>query len=138
VANVTTTDREREAPTMNDCIPDYPCDMDEWIPCEAHSTAVVIREGASMRTGDELSECFVLDALDLGAEMPECWESLWAEIQEALRHDSWIGDIDLGGTLSDICTLSAEWLRSVEGHDYLTRWDDGYVIYDITGGPLLG
>lgn len=117
------------------------CSTDEG-PCEEHMTVEVIREGSSLRTADELLSVFVWDATSLGVELSPWGKSTLTRYDEALadneRHGvAWLPDgmeglhDDMMGLVYQVETALATGDRSLE-----VRWDDGYVIYEVTGGPL--
>lgn len=118
-----------------------PCDCSEDDgPCELHSTMWVVREGASTRTADELALCLIDDLLDIaidtngrvGGEL-----SPWGkEIVDAVRADldppghRWLEDPDLESNLFEVA-------NQVENSSGLwITHEDGYVIAEVTGGPL--
>jgi hypothetical protein len=105
------------------CSPD-PC-SEEYGPCEAHGEALYIREGAAVRTGDELAVVYLLDVATLtGVEIaPDV-----ARIVESL--DGWTADPADADALQDAVD------RAPLPPDVMAVWDDGYVIYRILGGPL--
>lgn len=107
------------------------CSEDEG-PCEAHVEILAQREGASARTADALCEVFILDALDIDPQVLSPYgREVFTEVQAALADATWIEDPDLADALRDLC-------NQVESHlaDLYVRWDDGYTIARIIGGPL--
>lgn len=116
------------------------CDDDGW--CEDHSEAVVVRQGASARTADELVSVFVHDAIALGAELaPWGTETLRAydDALEAQRDPlsgvAWLPDDDSGYALADdMATLRYQIESELDTLDYVTEWNDGFVIYGRKGG----
>lgn len=98
---------------------------------EHEHEAVVIREGASLRTADELLECFVSDAIDLGAELSPYGAESLRLAREALENDrsarsgvAWIESDDVREGLADLA-----WQVEADLSDYCVVWEDGYVIY---------
>lgn len=121
------------------------CDCSEdYGPCEAHAEVLAQREGASLRTADELCAVFIgdVDALlaeagvtpdagmvaavgDAEAYWNACPSGGWAPIGGA-------DDYPLADALRDALTFAEQSLP--EG--VYVWWDDGYVISRVTGGPL--
>lgn len=99
------------------------CDCtDEYGPCEDHGTVLAQREGASLRSADELAVVYLDDALGID---PDCLSPYGRQVKadaEAGFDGSWIGDPDLADALRDV-------VSQVESHlDAWTVWNDGYVI----------
>ena len=117
-----------------------PCECSEdFGPCEDHSTVLVMRDGASMRSADELCELFVMDAVQLGAELSASGRILMAEVAAdfAATGESWLSDPDLADALRDLTNQVESDLYTVDAiHPWVT-WEDGYVVNNVTGGPLL-
>jgi hypothetical protein len=135
-------------------------------PCEAHSEVLAQRAGACTRTADELLAVFIGDAEDIiGRPITEhdasaVADAYWRATGNAggwVEHDG--PDIGIGGKVigtgaygpairvcSDVIAAAdlAEVLRDAaiygaEGAlpaDVWVWWEDGYVISQITGGPL--
>lgn len=105
---------------------------EEYGPCESHCDVLAQREGASLRTGDELIALYLDDALSID---PECLSpygrDVKARVDAALAESSWLDDSDLGDELYSVRDQVESSL------DAVTYWDDGYRIVKITGGPLL-
>jgi len=106
---------------------------EEYGPCEKHSELITSREGASLRTADELCELFIEDAVALGAELSAYGRVIQARVNDKLSNESWLEDADLAEELRDV-TNQMETELSTLG--YSTYWDDGYRIIRVTGGPL--
>ena len=109
-----------------------PCECNEdFGPCEMHCDILAQREGASLRTGDELALVFIDDALDIDADVLSPYgREVYNEATEALSKERHIEDADLAEALHDLA-------RQVESHLGLwVTWEDGYVIARVTGGPL--
>lgn len=101
----------------------------EFGPCEAHGEAVVVREGASLRTADELALCLVDDLVGLGAELSPWGQEVRDLAAEALSASTgpcaWLEDEDLRDDLHDLA-------NQVDcSTDYIVVRDDGYVIYQV-------
>lgn len=102
------------------------CDCtDEYGPCEQHCETLVIREGASLRSADELTLIYLDDALALD---PECLapygQSVKAEAEAPEAWDgSWLKDPDLADALRDVAWQVESYLSPL-----WTLWNDGYVI----------
>lgn len=121
------------------------CD-DEYGPCEFHAETLVTREGASMRTADELSHEFLTDVVSVCGEWPSAeFESETIRLGNALadnRSDwgsAWLPDSDDGedlpDTLQDLVRTAESFLAD---HGYTAVWQDGYRIIRVTGGPWKG
>ncbi len=98
-------------------------------------TAVVIREGASLRTSDELRATFVGDATDLGVKL-STWgadliERVWANLNANERMGvMWLSGDNAGDELDmELGTLVNQCETALYELGYSVRWDDGYVIY---------
>lgn len=117
---------------------------EEYGPCEDHSEVLVQREGAAIRTADELCAVFIDDASSLiDAETVrdmQPWEQrnyvaaldTAREYWEANPSGGWAED-------EDMCQYLADAVRDIEGmlpSGVSVYWEDGYVITRITGGPL--
>lgn len=91
---------------------------------------IIIREGASQRTGDELGEQFILDALSLDPQvLSASGRVVFDQAQLALSEASHIDDDDLRDALNDL-------VRQVESHlgDHVVVWNDGYTIEPYVEG----
>ena len=103
---------------------------EEYGPCEQHGDTLVQREGASLRTGDELALLYLDDMESLGqGDLSPYGADVRARAEAALEANrsprsgtAWIDDSDLVDELNDV-------VYQVESaSDYLTYWDDGYRI----------
>lgn len=127
------------------------CECDEeYGPCEEHGDAVVIREGASTRTADDLLLLFCTDAADVlihetGEDRLSPWgHEVIREAEELLAaNDShgcrWFPE-DAGDRMTDsLTTLQSQLESELSTLDapHFTFWNDGYSIYRMTGGPLV-
>lgn len=112
------------------------CDCSEDMgPCESHMDVVVMREGASLRSADELSALFIEDAVSVGASLSPYGEDIRRRIGETEAWEgSWLRDPDLADAMRDMTTELETDIYTVGG--FHVRWDDGYVIYTVNGGPL--
>ena len=112
---------------------------EEYGPCENHGEVLAQREGASVRTADELLAVFIGDVEgvigrpitehDASAVAAEYWTATdnaggWVDAERFP---------DLIDALHDAATYGAEGALP-EG--VFVWWEDGYVISRITGGPL--
>lgn len=101
--------------------------------CEAHRHTPVIREGAALRTGDELAELFIVDAHSLlhpGGDLP----AEWAVVLEACEEDhanggAWLTNDDLSEELDSLLCTAEDQLTDA---GWTVDWDDGYVIWRPT------
>lgn len=131
-------------------MPETTCDCsDEYGPCEDHSELFVMREGAAVRTADELLAVFVADATDLLAS-DLCDDEDRAAARRALDDANaaaaayWEATDNAGGWAPydpDEPSSLAEWLSDaayqLEGClPFSVYWDDGYRIIRTIGGPL--
>ena len=112
-----------ETMTMNDTT----CECsDEYGPCEAHGETLVQREGASLRTADELILILCQDLVDLGAGLSLYGADVLAQaeayVDQPYPDD---GDADYVGTFAALTTL-ADQLEADLGVSVI--WDDGYRI----------
>ena len=115
---------------------EHACECSEdYGPCELHCDLLAGREGASLRTADQLARVFVDDAVDAGVVLDAEDVAFLAEVDAALDAaedaclSTWLDD-DLSQQLSDFA-------RDVEGRlEAWVIWDDGYRIVRVTGGLL--
>ncbi len=119
------------------------CDCsDEYGPCEEHCEVLVVREGASLRTADELALVRCDDCLEVGiydAADPRRGDltRLWAAL--ALSRDStsacaWFDDPDDAQEAREL----TDSLESDLPEDVRLYSDDGYQIVRLTADcPLL-
>jgi hypothetical protein len=96
---------------------------EEYGPCEIHGETLVSREGASLRTADELCALFIEDALSVGAELSVEGAQILYDANEALSESSWIEDPDLAEALRDLVNQVESYIA-----DLTVVWDDGYRI----------
>jgi hypothetical protein len=118
---------------------------EEYGPCEFHADTLIVREGASLRTADELGHEFLTDvAAVLGAWPSDDYRDAATRIGNALADNrSEMGTAWLPATETDSYSLAdlladtqsaAESALSAAGLS--VYWEDGYRIMRITGGPL--
>lgn len=103
------------SPSTCECSEDYG-------PCELHCDTLVIREGASQRTGDEITLLKIDDLVDCGVTLSPEDEAERERLSHALT-DRWFEDADDAEAAEDLLTrvesnASDVWLIS----------DDGYTI----------
>lgn len=118
---------------------------DEYGPCEFHGDTIVVREGASSRTADDLRHTFLTDVVSVIGEWPsDEYREATTRIGNALadneRHGvRWLPDdspddnYPLSDELGDLTTTAEGHLASA---GYSVFWEDGYRIVRVTGGPL--
>ena len=134
---MTTTERDS---TMEAC----ECSEGDG-PCGGHSDVLAQREGAAVRTADELCAVFVGDVAayladagidpdagmlaamaDADAYWTVCPSGGWAPVEDPDAYS-------LSEALADAVRFAEQALPS----GVCVWWEDGYVISRITGGPLL-
>lgn len=112
---------------------------DEYGPCELHATTLIVREGASLHTADELSAIFLNDAVGLGAELSPYGQDVLKRVSDTLSANesmgvAWLEDGELQDELQ---TVSNQVETELYTLGYSVYWEDGYRIVKVTGGPLL-
>lgn len=124
---------------------------EDYGPCEEHGTAVVIRQGASTRTADELLLLFVEDASlilhDVGVELSPWADDVIHRAHGALdavdefTHCAWLPEGTYGDRLRDELTTLANQVEVDMGTldiPHFTYWNDGYWIVRVHENcPLL-
>lgn len=112
------------------------CDCsEEYGPCEWHGENVITREGASLRSGDELGHLFLSDVASACQAWPsEEFRSEEIRLGNALADSggTWFDDPDDGDALQDMIRTAESFLSD---HGLSVWWQDGYRIARITGGP---
>ncbi len=92
--------------------------------------AVIIREGSSTRTADELAEQFVIDVIGLGEFLPDSETTAFLARIDSLLDGTldhhWLAEPQDSEDLRDLA-IEAE--NAMSAHAVV--WDDGYVIYDV-------
>jgi len=95
---------------------------------EHEHEAVVIREGASTRTADELDLQVIDDLVSLGAELSPWGADVLAKVRAALdASDSPTAWLEDDGLRDDLDSLASQVECSMT--DHVVIWEDGYVIY---------
>lgn len=115
---------------------------EEFGPCELHLELFVSREGASLRTADELLSVFIDDAVTLGAGLSPYGKDIVFRADAAMTVDgpmsNWLPDTEDGYELRDALQTVANQMESeLYTLGFSVYWDDGYRIIKITGGPLF-
>lgn len=119
------------------------CSPDSYGPCEFHGETLVSREGASVRTADDLSHTFCEDVCSVTHSYPSPeFEADLVRLGNALADGEsfgvrWLPDAgedgeDMRDTLSDMVTNAEAHLGA---HGLSVWWEDGYRIVRVTGGP---
>ena len=111
---------------------------EEYGPCELHAETLVVREGASLHTADELLAIFIRDAVDLGAELSPYGKDVLSRVWSALSANesmgvAWLEDESLQ---DELATVSSQLETTLYTLGFSVYWEDGYRIVKITGGPL--
>lgn len=117
------------------------CDdcTEEFGPCENHCEVLIVREGASLRTADELTVQFIDDAVSLGAELSPWGKTVLQRAKKLLADNesmgvAWLPEGPDGDEVrDDLDTLTWQVEANLEPMVYR---EDGYRIIKITGGPL--
>lgn len=118
------------------------CDCSEdFGPCEQHCEVLVSREGASLRTSDELLSVFIEDAVALGAALSPYGKDIQFRADAAMYvpgpMSNWLPDNEEGYELRDaLQTVANQVETELYTLGYSVYWEDGYQIVRITGGPL--
>ena len=121
-----------------------PCDCSpEYGPCENHGEAIVIREGASTRTADELTMVLIGDLVGIGCELSAWGKAEYARLSAQLEHDrdphsgcAWFESESDQAAANDLA-WQLECSGEMPDRTMLVR-EDGYVIYQLTEDcPLL-
>jgi hypothetical protein len=121
---------------------EFDCDCsEEYGPCEDHSELLVSREGASLRTADELLSVFIDDAAILGAELSPYGKDIVFRADAAMAVEgpmsNWLPETEDGYELRDaLATVANQVETELYTLGYLVYWEDGYRIVKVTGGPL--
>lgn len=102
---------------------------DEYGPCEQHGDTLVVREGASQRTGDELTMVLISDLVEAGVELSTEAKAEYERLMLALEdaRDSHSGTAWFSGP--EDAYSASDLAREVEGNtDLWVIHDDGYRI----------
>lgn len=132
------------AESMLDDELDAECDCsEEYGPCELHCTVWAQREGASCRTADELALCLIDDLADIWADtagrLGACafheddkafLDRIREELDGSMEH-RWLLNPDDAQALYDLA-----WSIESNAVGLVVTHEDGYVIAEVTGGPL--
>lgn len=121
--------------------PECECSED-YGPCEEHGIVLAQREGASLRTADELAAVYIGDVLSLiDNAANEASAALSTARANAERYwavcpnGGWApfddDDYSLGEALQDSVTACETYAPG------WTFWNDGFRIVRVTGGPLI-
>ena len=107
---------------------------DEYGPCEQHGDALVVREGASVRTADESALQLIDDLADLGYKSTDEYSLTFIEmIRPYLEKYHWLDDPDWSDTLYEIAFAVES-----NANDVWVISNDGYVIWKLHDDcPLL-
>lgn len=124
---------------------EFDCDCsEEYGPCEKHSALIVVREGASLRTADELLSVFIDDAVALGAELSPYGKDIVFRADAAMQAEgtngmsNWLPETDEGYELRDaLASIANQVETELDTLGYSTYWDDGFRVLKITGGPFF-
>lgn len=119
---------------------------EDYGPCEDHSEVLAQREGAAVRTSDELLAVFVGDVMAiLASETGRAEDLLPGGSARETAADYW-RECPNGGwapydnretySLSKALADARDVAESLLPADVYAWWDDGYVIARLTGGPL--
>lgn len=129
---------------------DCGCD-DEYGPCEDHGTTLVIREGASTRTADDLLLLLCRDACELLRQITRedrvsSWgHELMCRAEDLLAAEDhhgcrWFPESDQGATADELMTLRSQLeaeLSTLDAPVYVIE-NDGYVMVQLHDDcPLL-
>jgi hypothetical protein len=113
------------------------CDQ-EYGPCEQHSTALVIRDGAAARNPDEYIMCLIDDLVGVGAEVSSTSLEEYLRLTDSLEPNGFGGLIFAGGDDYEAAVWLSEQLESTLGENICVFQDDGFVIVQLHDDcPLL-
>ena len=112
------------------------CSPDDG-PCEAHMETVVMRMGSAAYSADELCVRFIHDAVSIGAELSATGAATLRELDdESAWEGSWLRDPELADAMRDLTWQLESDIATLDDGPFHVTWDDGFVIYKLTGGPL--
>ena len=108
---------------------------EEYGPCVQHGEVLAQREGASVRTADELCVMFILDALSCGAELSPYGADVLARADANLAANersgvAWFSNDEDGQSLADEVRSLVDQVESTL--DAVTYWEDGYQIVRLS------
>jgi len=103
---------------------------------------MVSREGASLRTADELLSVFIDDAVGLGAELSPYGKDIVFRADAAMQVEgsmsNWLPDTEDGQELRDaLATIANQVETELYTLGYSVYWDDGFRVLKVTGGPFF-
>lgn len=112
---------------------------EEYGPCDDHSEVMAQREGSSMRTADDLSHVFCLDAIALGVAPSPYGSAVLERVRTRLESQrrngvAWLNDSALQDELSSVVNALETDLETLDMSVY---WDDGYRIVKMKDGCPL-
>lgn len=116
----------------------YDCDCSpESGPCEEHGRILFQREGAALRTAEELAIQYIDDALTIDSEILAPYGREVVRQARAAGRDVFLLD-GLADELFDVEYQVENNLAGVHrnGYNIMTVREDGYTIYDVHSGPL--
>lgn len=109
----------------------YDCGCsEEYGPCEGHADVLVIRQGAALRTADELSLLLVSDLIDCGVKLSEIDMATYSYLDDALTN-AYDPHTGLAHFADENDAQDASDLAQMVEQDSDGLWiahDDGYVI----------
>lgn len=114
------------------------CDCsNEHGPCEQHCQVIIQREGASLRSADELAVQYLEDAQELVPDRlsPYGYGVLRRAQTDLAKSGAWLSQRTV--TSDELYSLVDQVETEVGVAGYQTYREDGYSIVKITGGPLL-
>ena len=107
----------------------------EYGPCERHGKTLVVREGASLRTADELTLLLIEDLVSVGAELSATGRIDFKRLTDALERDrnpetgtAWFSDPDDADAAQDLAFQVEQYVG-----DLCVIRDDGYRIVRPSG-----
>lgn len=93
---------------------------------------IIVREGASVRTADELALTFVDDAVSLGAKLSAYGKNVRARVEDRLEENrsprSGVAWLDNDTLATELHWLVTEMETELSTLGYVVEWEDGYVI----------
>lgn len=107
------------------------CECDQYGPCEQHSTALVIRDGAAARNPDEYIMCLIDDLIGVGAELSPAGRVEHKQLTDSLVPDEWRGLRFTDEDDHEAAVWLSEELESTLGENICVFHDDGFVIMQL-------
>lgn len=118
---------------------DCGCSVHEG-PCETHADLIALRQGAAVRTGDELNLVFIDDCLTnfAGELLTEDERVQVGGLETALEaaRDAHSGVAWFDAEDSEAAAELARLVEQRLPEGTWVNWEDGYVILQASGGPL--